>query len=348
VKVRFAAAQLWMLVLSLAVMGVGCPCVSSRINNNENTRWYLFGNYGANRVCPEMLKRGIPIKMQSLGPNSVGRFFPQNCRAMLNDQERSLYVDVQGTGYAFTSVTKRVGFWASIQVEFKPDFRMADDAMYVWGRFYRLPSKPDVRILGIENTAINVASQLPFGGDLTSNITQGFVTSEVGRGFTVIRSEDGDDFALGLLNPPYKPPRPFENKEERYIMATDTTEIHGNQRDYLGPFEIKRKDQGVFIKLNVQGAPLFATLVTKETGDLWRVPYERVQPLAAPPGPVLGSFQANPGQMTQFYPLNPGSYYLVVENRASGGIAPLGVSVPIPLTDVVSTLGYSLEEGERP
>src|SRR5205085_11394066 len=86
------------IVLALAVAGIGCPCKDA-VNANDSLRWWLFSNFGASKVCPEMQKRGMPIKLQALGPNSVGRFFPQQCQVQVNDSQRTMSVTVNGTGY---------------------------------------------------------------------------------------------------------------------------------------------------------------------------------------------------------------------------------------------------------
>src|SRR5882762_5964240 len=103
-------AFLVLVVVTLAVTGVGCPCVRNAVNADAGLRWWLFSNFGASQVCPEMLKRGVPLKVALVGPNSVGRFFPQQCVVHVNDQERSMVVDVTGSGYVVLPFTRRVGF----------------------------------------------------------------------------------------------------------------------------------------------------------------------------------------------------------------------------------------------
>ena len=36
------------------------------------------------------------------------------------------------------------------------------------------------------------------------------MSSELGRGFTVIQDSDGDDFSLGILQPPQRPTHPYQ------------------------------------------------------------------------------------------------------------------------------------------
>src|SRR4051812_3348505 len=126
-------AFLCLLVVALAIGGVGCPCVNSVVNASPELRWWLFSNFGASRMCPEMLKRGVPLKIQALGGASVGRFFPSQCDVKVDDRSQTIVMTTNGTGYATFPFTRRVGFYVGLQVEYRPDFRMESDAIWVWG-----------------------------------------------------------------------------------------------------------------------------------------------------------------------------------------------------------------------
>src|SRR3954454_9243524 len=125
------------MVLALAFTGAGCPCVRSAVNASPELRWWLFSNFGAAKICPEMLKRGLPLKLQALGSASVGRFFPNQCNVQVDDAHKSIVMSVSGTGYATLPVARRVGFYVGMSIEYLPDFRLEDDATYVWGKFSR-------------------------------------------------------------------------------------------------------------------------------------------------------------------------------------------------------------------
>jgi len=334
-------AFLCLIVLALAVTGVGCPCKDA-VNANDGLRWWLFSNFGASKVCPEMQKRGMPLKLAALGPNSVGRFFPQQCQVQVNDAQRTMAVTVNGTGYALLPVARRVGFYAAISVEYRPDFRFTEDATYVWGRFNRVLTAPTLRILGVENQIVNLATQTPLG-DVGTVIGQGVVASELQRGFTVVHQDDGDDFALGDLQPPQKPPRPFKPGKDHTMLATDVTEIHAASRDYLGPFSVDGSGAALFLRLRVVGANLDYVVVDKGTGDLWMQSYQAGQPIGPPPMQPLSYGTAPIGDSQRAVPLNPGLYYVVVENKAPA--APLGVPMPF---ESVGYVTYAVELGDRP
>jgi len=338
-------AFLVVIVLALAFTGVGCPCVRGAVNTNESLRWWMFSNFGASRVCPEMLKRGVPLKLEALGPASLGRFFPDQCNVQTNEASHTIVMTAAGHGYAVLPITRRVGFWFRVSVEFRPDFRLEEDATYVWGRFSQLMAPPELRIIGVENSIVNLATQTPLGS-LGNVLGQGVISSEIGRGFTVVRQSNGDDFTLGILNPPNLPKRQFQPGDDRTQLATDYVEIGASSREYLGPFSVESNGAALFMKLRVAGAPVDYYFTDKPMGDAWLATYEQAYPIGAPPGPPIGFGNAPLGETTRYVPVQPGRFYVVIENRAATPLAPLGM--PIPFTESKSQVSYSIELGDRP
>jgi hypothetical protein len=331
-------------LLALAVAGVGCPCVRSAVNASPELRWWLFSNFGASKICPEMTKRGVPLKLAAFGAASIGRFFPQTCNVQVDDARHVMVVTITGTGYANVPVARRVGFYVGMSVEYQPDFRMEDDAIYVWGRFTRFVSAPDMRVVGVENPVVNLATKTP-AGDVASVIGNGIVASEIGRGFTVVRQDDGDDFALGHLEPPEKPKRQFQAGRDHVVLASDLTEVKPAARDYLGPFEVSASGAALFVRTNVTSAPVAYAVVDRGVGEAWRRSYEAAQPLSPPPGQVIAQGTLPMSQTSFSLPVAPGAYYLVVENTAPAPVAPLGV--PLPFPEQVAYVSYSVEVGDR-
>jgi len=337
------AAFLAVVVLALAVAGVGCPCVNTVVNDSPGLRWWLFSNFAASRVCPEMLKRGVPLKLALLGPNSVGRYFPQQCGVHVDDNTRTMRVDVTGAGYAVLPLAKRVGFYCGVSVEFSPDFHVNDDAIYVWGRFNRVLAPPDLRLLGVESPVVSLATQTPLG-NVATVLGRSIVESELARGFTVVRLSDGDDFTLGILQPPARPKRQFQTGSDRVLLASDRTEVHAASRDYLGPFAIEQSGAALSVVLSVAGAGTDYVVVDKATGDAWLQPYEAAQPIGPPPAQPIAFGDAPPGETRRTFPLDPGAYYVVIENRAPAPAGPLGMPMPFEPVAVVS---YNVEVGSR-
>ena len=129
--------------------------------------------------------------------------------------------------------------------------------------------------------------------------------------------------------------------------ANETVEIHSNQRDYLGPFEIVTGNQALYLMLNVVGPPVDVMVVNKQTGDVWREGYQTGKPMGGPPGPVLAGGPLYPGTNdTRRYPLSQVLYYVVVDNTSSAGTMAPPVSILNPLGDAVATVSYVAQLGE--
>lgn len=301
-------------LLLLACVGVGCPCVKGPINSSPGIRWWLFSNFGASRMCPEMLKKGAPLKLTP-GGNTIGRFFPTQCNHEVNDETQTVTIHFKGTGYAYITGAGRVGFSMNAAVEYSPDFYLGDDAMYVWARYRRSVYGPDFQIGSIENKLADWARRSPVGY-LANNFGSQIVQSHLASGFTVVRTDSGDEFSLGILQPPQRPKRPFEaDDEDRFVFANETTEIHHNQVDFLGPFEVADDDQQLILHWRLQGNAVDVLIMPKQYGDQWREAIQLGTPLGPPPTPPLRAWALQPGvHKPQKVKLRAGFYYVVVDN----------------------------------
>ena len=337
-------AFLALLVLVLAVVGVGCPC-NGIVNDSPSLRWWLFSNFGASKVCPEMTKRGVPLRIAQLGQGSVGRFFPGQCQVQVDDVRKAMVLTTTGSGYVMLPVARRVGFTITMTVEYLPDFRLESDAMYVWGRFNRFVVEPNLQIVGVENALVNLATLTPVG-TVAQVIGNGLVASEIGKGFTVVRRDDSDDFALGHLDPPQKPVRQFQPGKGRVLLESNVTTIATVERDYLGPFEVPNDNAALFLHARTTGAAVNYTIVDRSVGEAWRRLYESVQPLGPAPGLTVGQgrLEAKGADANLGLPVNRGDYYIVLENLAPptllGAVLPIGGDTP-------ATVSYSVEVGDR-
>jgi hypothetical protein len=336
-------AALGTLLLALAVAGAGCPCVNSVVNASPELRWWLFSNFGASRICPEMLKRGVPLKLPQLGAASIGRFFPEQCTVQMDDPSQTIVMMTAGTGYASLPFVRRVGFSVSMGVVYRPDFRMESEGTWVWGRFDHFVTPPDLRVMGVENPVVNLATQTP-AGNVASMIGNSLVAGEIGKGFTVVHQDDGDDFAVGHLEPPDKPKRQFKPGADHAVLGSDVTQISAASRDYLGPFEIP-SGAVLFFHAQLAAAPIVYAVVDRNVGDAWRRSYASAQGLAPPPGPVPFQGVLQPGEVTLKLAVLPGQYYFVVENQAQPPVAPLGM--PLPFPETLAYVTYSAEAGDK-
>jgi hypothetical protein len=334
-------------LVAVLTLGVGCPCVRHAVNASPSLRWWLFSTFGAQRVCPEMLKRGAPLKLQPNG-NTVGRFFPTRCQHEIHDDRKTMTLHFGGSGYAWTPVAGRVGFSVDASVEYAFDFHPTEDAVYVWATQPQIVRQPEFKIGSVENKVVHWGMKTPAGWMVDQFGTQ-IVQSQLASGFTVIHDDKGDDFTLGILQPPAKPKHPFDtSKGERFVFANETTEVRNGQVDFLGPFEVADKGQALFFRLRADGPAVEALLLPRGTGDLWREGLQLGAALGPPPGPPIFSFPIQPGvEIRQRVRLPRGQYYLVVDNSAAVG----QVNPPWNPLSVVggntATLAYAAEVGDE-
>lgn len=330
-------------LVALVVALSGCAGI---INNDPDLRWFIFSKFGASQICPEMIKTSVPIRLQDRAP-STGRFFPQQCNCAVDDTRRVITVSVSGTGYGYVLPAKRVGFALSATVEYRPDFVIAGKDLYLWAKVNRMVDGPRFHTGFVENPILDVMGNMPPFGGMANNIGNQVVSSALTRGFTVIRNDDNPknpDFTLGILYPPMKPNHPFRAAStNRFTFANDTVDVEANQRDYLGPFEVVKAGQAIFLSTQVQGPPIDVLIVNKLTGDVWRDHYQTGKPLGPPPGPVLAGNPVMPGMVdTRRHNLPPGLYYVVIDNTAAAGtMSPAAPGLLSAGPGLLSPLGLS-------
>jgi hypothetical protein len=334
----------------LGLLLVGCGLFRGAVNDSPNIRWWLFSTFGAERMCPEMLKRSAPLRLAS-GAHVIGRLFPNACQHRIDEQRRTVSLEFTGTGYAWTPIAGRVGFSTHAGVEYRADFSLQDDSMYVWARTERLLFAPEFRVGSIENRLVDWAQNQSPVGYLANTFGAQITSSQLLSGFTVVRGEDGDAFALGILLPPERPRQPFgSGGEGRWLVDADTAEVRVEQIDFLGPIVVEESGQSLYFKYALTGPAAEALLWGRADADAWRERLQMGAPLAPPPTPaILGFALAAGAPQEQRVPLPPGQYVLVIDNSSRVG----RVNPPWnPLLNAVGAnpvvLSYRLELGETP
>jgi len=329
---RFARARAVLgcvLTACFFLSSSGCGLFRGSVNASPELRWFLFSHFGAERMCPEMLKRGAPLKLSGMG-NVIGRFFPERCTMQINDGPRTITLAFSGTGFAWTPIAGRVGFAVSATLDYRMDFFMGEDATYVWAKPARIVYGPDFRMGAIENKVVDWAAQGP-AGYMVSTFGSQIVEGQLSSGFTVVHTDQGDEFAIGLLSPPARPHKFFAAAGGRTVLERDTTEVRVDQMDLIGPLEVPSSDQALFLRFQVTGPAVDALVIRRGAGDLWRSGLQLGAPLAPPPEPPESAFVLQPGQeMRQIVPLPPGQYYIVLDNSQRMGAvnppwSPLGI-----------------------
>lgn len=341
--VRIRARLLFAAVVALAF--VGCPCMREPVNASPSLRWWLFSNFGANRLCPEMLQRSAPLRVAP-NPNVTGRLFPEQCQAVVNDASQTITLSFSAAGLVWTPIAGRVAFSVAASIEYKMDFFMAEDAVYIWARPARVVTEPVFQVTAVEWPLLDRAAQGPLGY-IANGLGGQIVSGQLASGFTVVHADDGDSFALGQLSPPMRPPRAFAGASGRRMLASEVTDVHQDQIDFLGPFVVEAAEQALYVQFNVTGPAVDLLLIPRGTGDLWRRGLALGTPLGPPPQAPFFTLPVVPGQaLVQRFPLPAGHYFLVVDHSARMGVtnppfSPFGV-----VGGNTATVSYAVELGE--
>jgi hypothetical protein len=334
-------------LLMLTASG-GCAWFRSTVNDSPSLRWWLFSNFGAQQVCPKVLATGAPLRMDATGP-IIGRFFPNQCQQRVDDARQTLTLALAGTGFAWTPIAGRVGFRASAVVEYRMDFRLESDALYVWGVPTGATSTPPQFQLGaVENPVVNWAAQGP-AGYLAMTFGGQLLSSRLADGFTVIRSDSGDEFALGHLLPPQRPIKPYAlSGDNRVIQANEVAEVRIGQVDLAGPFEVTESGQALYLRAHVDGPAIEALIYPRHAIEPWREGLQTGTTLAPPPLPPLLDLPLPSGaDVSQSVPLAPGIYMMVLDHSQRLG----QVNPPFNLLGMIGSgaarVSYAVELGAQ-
>lgn len=358
-RIRTAALSALSIALSLSFVGASCgqsalgimPGVVNNPRNLSLRRAIL--SYGTNQVCGEMLKRGIPLKLREDDP-VTGRFYATACYAQEMGESSNIFVQFSGFGYAWTNLTKRVAFDASGAIEYETDFLMEEETMYVYFR-QRATSAVTFRTRLIEQSQTSPLAGTPLGAAIPTG--EGFVNalgrevlkSELARGFTVLRDDDGTvQFGLGVVERGKRPRAPYKTSSSgRLVLANERTEVHQNQMDFIGPIEVSEKGQALYITAALDGAPgADLILVPKLTADAWLQQLTTQVPLTPPPAYPTLDEPIYAGMMwRRTLPLPRGFYYLVVDNSGAAGKTQ---PTQYAQDDRAALVSYAIEIGDAP
>jgi len=329
---------------AVSVLGAGV------INDpgNKTLRFDIL-KFGLDTFCGEMLKGGAPLKFGDDEP-VVGRFFAESCDSQVLDDEahKSFVVQYTGKGYAWTNVTQRIGFSSRGVIEYATDFQLHDGAMYVYFR----PRLIDGA--GFQTTLVESAlaqGGMALAGVNPNDLGKHIVESQLRRGFTVIRrdSSGSTDFALGVVPVGEQPFKPFEVKRtNKQVLANERTEVHVGQQDYVGAFEVSDSNQALYLTVAVDGTPNADLLVVpKPVGDTLLDTYlHHAGGAALTTQALLDDTAAQAGGLWRRYVnLDPGRYYLVIDNSAQ-----LGKTAPDTSArdDAAAKVDYLVLVGDRP
>jgi hypothetical protein len=339
------------MLLGAASLGASCgqdvvtllPGVVNDPHNLSLRRSILA--YGTKEMCREVQKRSVPLRIGGEGP-AIGRFFVTTCFSQ-ELESKNLLVQFGGYGYGWSNVTRRLGFDAGGAVEYEHDFQVQDGAMYVYFR-PRATSAAQFTPRAIEQPLAGALASLPGGQATASSFGEAIMKSEIARGFTVIRRNDGAiEYAPGLLEKGREPDVPFKGRTAgRSILANERTEVHTGQRDYAGPFQVD-EGQALYLTASIDGAPgVDVIVVPRGLGEQWLQAYTReAAPPAIPGPPVLDDALAAGLIYRRAVPAQKGEYYVVFDNTATAGRTPPAGSA---IADRAALVSYAVEVGDAP
>lgn len=315
--------------------------------SNRTLRQELLAD-GMSEMCGELMKRSVPLHLRDEDPG-MGRMYPTSCqtRPLANG---NLQLDFSARGYAWTNVTKRIGFSASATVEYETDFQLDGSTMYVYFR-QKATAANKLDVLMTEQIAQNplgavlpgVVSPQQILAPLASKVFE----EELARGFTVVRDADGyATFGLGVIPLGEKPPAPFDREEGgREVLVNERVEVHQGQRDYVGPFLVEYEDMALFITAGVEGSPAVDLIVVSDpVGAPW---VEAAITRPGADGPSGATVYEEPliagALLRRAVRVPPGRIYLVVDNTATAGkTAPAGTTGDD--RSALVTLGVELDD----
>ncbi|CAN5842311.1 hypothetical protein BH11MYX4_BH11MYX4_04960 [soil metagenome] len=332
----------------LAIGAVGCnpPYCTFRGTINQPSNLSMRRSMlrkGMGDFCKQMLSRNAPLRLLPESP-VIGRFYPQQCTAPEGDE---LYVTFAGFGYGYTNISKKTTFTASAAALYRYDFLVTEGDrcdVYAYFRTSRLDGST-FAVHRIEGQAANLLNQFTAMGE---SMGKQLVGKKLSEGFSVIHytETNTDDFGLGIIPVGQKPFHPYQvHGADRITYENERTEVHQNQRDFVGPISVEDSGRSLFVTAQMDGAPAIDMLIMRKAeGDAsLQLYYEYAQsgPLAAPP--IAGEILQQGVEVKRAIPVPPGMYYVVFDNTPTAG----QVAPPVnALDDRAAVVNYLIQIGD--
>jgi hypothetical protein len=334
--------------LGASAVGCGPPYCTFRGTINEPASRSMRRSMlkkGMGDFCQKLLERNAPLRLSPDSP-VIGRFYPQQCTAPEGDD---LYVNLSGFGYGYTNVSKKTSFTASASALYRYDFLVTEGDrcdVYAYFRTSRLDAS-NFTVHRIEGTAASALNAFTGMGD---SFGKQLITKKLGEGFTVIHQSEtnSDDFGLGILPLGQRPFHPYQvHGADRITYENERTEVHQNQRDFVGPINVEDDKRALFVTATMDGAPAIDMLILRKAeGDAslqLYYEYAAAGPLAG--APIAGEVMRQGVEVQRAIPVPPGMYYVVFDNTPSAG----QVAPPIStLDDRAAVVNYLIQIGDAP
>jgi hypothetical protein len=334
-----------------SALSQGCSCnpacqFRGTINQPENRsmrRALLTKAMGD--FCDQMKSRSAPLKLNADSP-VIGRFFPNQCAAKEGD---NLEVAFAGYGYAWTNVTKKITFTGGGAAAYRYDFQVTDgDACDVYSYFR--PARVDAANFQTYRLESTVASVFNGLSSLGNDFGRQTLAKKLQEGFTVIARDGNEaniDFSLGIVPLGKRPFHPYqvERGDGMITYENERTEIHQNERDFVGPIVIAEKGRSLYLTIAVDGAPAIDLLVLRkadaEASLQTYFEYPQAGPLSGTP--LSSEVLSSGNQLKRQIVVPPGTYYVVLDNTTTAGqVAP----TLNPLDDRAAVVNYLIQIGD--
>lgn len=308
--------------------------------SNKSLRFDML-KFGLKEFCNELMLRGAPLRLED-GQPVIGRYFGETCQAKSIDtlEKRSVIVQFGGRGYAWTAATGRLGFRARGLLELAPDFRIHEEAMYVYFRPIHVDTS-DFELLMTERPLAQAAAAL--AGLSEVEVGQSIINAQLGRGFTAIRYDaDGHtDFALGLVEQGKTPFLPYKViASPRSTAANGRTELFSGQQDFVGKIRVE-KGESIAVTLRVEGTEGidFALLSEKSASPHLKRYLTTPGEVRATTVPTFVAKATHAAPTRASVRVPPGDYFLVLDHSGSWGDTSPGEKTPPARVDYLIQTG---------
>jgi hypothetical protein len=295
--------------------------------------------------CKQMTSRNAPLKLSPDSP-VIGRFYPNQCTASEGDL---LNIAFRGYGYAWTNVTKKTTFLGGGSAGFRYDFQVTEGDHCDIYAYFR-PARIDNISFETHRIESQMASVFAGLSTLGNDFGKQLLSRKLQEGFTVIArdgSESNVDFSLGIVPLGKKPFHPYqvERGDGKITYENERTEVHQNQRDFVGPIVVEHEGRAIYLTAAVDGVPAIDVLVMRKAEAEQSLQYYYEYPQAGPlaGAPMSSEVLTNGNPLKRAIVVPPGTYYVVFDNTPTAGQVSPTIN---PLDDRAAVVNYLIQIGD--
>lgn len=295
--------------------------------------------------CLQMKARNAPLKLSQDSP-VIGRFYPNQCTA--TDGEL-LNVTFSGYGYAWTNVTKKTTFLGGGSAAYRYDFQVTNEGQCDIYSYFR-PARIDNAHFQTHRIESQMASMFAGLSSFGNDFGRQTLSRKLQEGFTVVATDGSQSnvaFALGIVPLGKKPFHPYQvdRGDGKITYENERTEIHQNQRDFVGPIVVEEAGRAIYLTAALDGVPAIDVILMRKLEAEQSLQYYFEYPQAGPLAgqPMTSEVLANGHPLKRAIVVPTGTYYVVFDNTNTAG----QVSPTIhPLDDRAAVVNYLIQIGD--